>query len=112
MPWARPPGRKRPPDRLVSEALRGSHVESLVAVPVPVIGAGFSLAVIVGVLAITAIASLAVDRRRRRSGERGEYQLHLGTQERAADTGSPARLRIVHSGERADERWLDREDRV
>jgi TerC family integral membrane protein len=51
--------------RLVFEALRTSHVDHIGPVPVPAVGIGTSLLVIVGVLAATAVLSLTVPRLRR-----------------------------------------------
>jgi tellurite resistance protein TerC len=56
--------------KLISEALRSYGVHHLGPVPVPDAGAAVSLAVITGVLAITAVSSLAAGRRR--NGRDGE----------------------------------------
>ncbi|HEY6276820.1 MAG TPA: TerC/Alx family metal homeostasis membrane protein [Streptosporangiaceae bacterium] len=55
--------------KLIGEALRGYGVDHLGPVPVPEVSAVVSLAVITGVLAITAAASLVTTRRRAAAGE-------------------------------------------
>jgi TerC family integral membrane protein len=52
--------------KLIIEALHGSHIESLGPVPLPEIGIVVSLAVILGTLVITTVASLAKTRWDRR----------------------------------------------
>jgi tellurite resistance protein TerC len=54
--------------KLVLEALHGSHVEHLGAMRVPTVGTGLSLAVIVGVLTLTAFASMVKNRWQARHG--------------------------------------------
>lgn len=49
--------------KIISEGLRHSGVHQLGPVPVPTIGAGVSLAVIAGLIGITALTSLAAQRR-------------------------------------------------
>jgi tellurite resistance protein TerC len=72
--------------KLISEALRSYGVHHLGPVPVPDVGAAVSLAVITGVLAITAVSSLAAGRRR--NGRGG--QARRNGRARRAGAGRPA----------------------
>ena len=56
--------------KLIAEALRADGVTQLGPVPVPVVSAWLSLVIIAGVLAVTAVASVTVTRRRGRQRDR------------------------------------------
>ena len=58
--------------KLIAEALRADGVTRLGPVPVPSIGPWLSLAIIAGVLTITAVASVIATRRRSRRHDRAD----------------------------------------
>jgi tellurite resistance protein TerC len=76
--------------KLLAEALHGSGVTSLGPVHVPQVGAWLSLAIIVLVLGVTALASVLATRRQARQRERADRAI-CGEQRRSRQPAPPER---------------------
>jgi TerC family integral membrane protein len=86
--------------KLIGEATRGYGIYHLGPVPVPAVGATVSLAVIAGVLVITAIASLVTSRHRAAAGT-GSVPGGLAGRPRQAQRGLFVRARRARRGDGA-----------